>query len=295
MSGPTPSVHILIVLYNSARWIAPTLRAVGRSRWPGAVVWVLDNASRDDGAEIVARDFPWARLLRGTSNRGFAGGNNDLAKRALAEGADYLFLLNPDTEIAPDCVERLVEALRASPHLGVAGCRILQPDGVTLDHLGGRLSANALPSHAGRGRPDDPNMRGLIDADYVQGAAMMIPAAVWRRLGGFDEAFNPAYFEEADLCRRARDMGLRVAVVAEASLIHFQEPEKQVQSPTFLKLLFRGRARYVRKHYGAAAWIFRFLPAELLWLRSPDSKGYRRIACRAMIDALLGRRDEFDR
>lgn len=285
-SAPEPSVLVAIVLYDSVEWIGPTLDSVQASDWPNRATYVLDNVSSDGGPDYVASSYPRAKLLYSKTNRGFAGGNNDLV--AAAPLTDYIFLLNPDVELERDCIRRLVEAMEADSRLGVAGCLLYATDGRTIDHVGGELRANALPYHRGQGETDRSRFTGVLPATYVQGAAMMIRRSVWAALGGFDEGFNPAYFEEADFCRRARDAGHEVAVVCAARAVHHQEPEKQVRSRNFLRLLFRGRARYVLKHVRGRQFFFRFLPAELRWLASPASKGLRRIAMRSFWEMIRG-------
>lgn len=288
---PPPSFRIVIVLYNHARWIGPCLEALRASDYPAFGATVLDNASADGGADLVERDHRWVRSIRSSFNRGFAGGNNEAVRRS--PPADFILLLNPDTEIYPDCLSRLAEAFAANPKLGVAGCKMHEADRTTLQHLGGFLGPNGLPSHAGEGAKDDGRRRGLLPCDYVQGAAMAVRREVWEALGGLDEGFNPAYFEEADFCARARKAGWIVAVAGEAGLVHHQDPKSQVQSRTFLKLLFRGRARYLVKHYSPREWLLRYLPAEIRWLASAGSKGYRRIALAALWNAWTGTPDEF--
>lgn len=285
-SASEPSVIVAVVLYNSAEWIGPTLDSIRHCDYRHMQTWVLDNASRDDAADYVAQSYPWARLVRGKTNRGFAGGNNDLI--AAAPRSEFVFLVNPDVEIERDCPTELVRAMLADPKLGVAGCLIFGGDGRTIDHAGGALRANALPYHVGQGEPDDGSRRGVVPATYVQGAAMMVRRETWDALGGFDEGFNPAYFEEADFCERARRAGWGVAVVCEARVVHHQDPEKQVRSRNFLRMLFRGRARYVLKHYGPRRLLLRFLPAEIRWLASPASRGLRRIAARSFWEAARG-------
>lgn len=283
---PPLRFQIVVVLYNSAKWIGPCLRAIERSTYPHKRTIVVDNASSDDAAAIVERDFPWAYLIRSGFNRGFAGGNNFGADRG--PRGDLLLMLNPDTEIDPDCLARLAEAFEENPRLGVAGCKIYGPDRRTLQHAGGMIRPNGLSYHLGDGEVDQGQYRGLIPCDYAQGAAMAVRREVWDALGGLDEGFFPAYFEEADFCRRALDAGWQTATDCDATLVHHQDPGEQVASTRFLEMLFRGRARYLTKHYKPWDWIARYLPAEARWLASRHSKGYRRIALRTLWEVWTG-------
>ncbi|MBI1785812.1 glycosyltransferase family 2 protein [Candidatus Sumerlaeota bacterium] len=285
-----PSFLIVIVLYNSAEWIARCLEAIAKCRRENLRVVVVDNASTDNAGQIVMREYPWARLVTSPFNRGFAGGNNwGVANAPATENpADYIFLVNPDVELYPDCLDQLARAFAENPALGVAGCKIYYPDGVTIQHVGGGLRANGLSYHLGEGEQDRGQYRGLMPCDYVQGAALAVRRNVWEQLHGFDDAFFPAYYEEADFCKRARDTGWEVATVCDARVIHHQDPKQQVQSRNFLRMLFRGRARYLMKHYRASDWFFRFIPSELKWLLSSNSKRYRRVALRSFWDLWAG-------
>ncbi len=281
-----PSFQIIIVLYNSAKWIAPCLQAIQRSTYHNFKVCVVDNASTDDGADRVARDFPSVNLIRSPINRGFAGGNNFGV--AQAPKIDLILLLNPDTEIGPRCLEELARAFDANPNLGVAGCKMFESDGATIQHVGGELKPNGLSYHVGHGEKDHGQYRGLRRSSYVQGAAMAVRREVWDKLNGLDERFNPAYYEESDFCLRARRAGWQVAVVCEAEMIHHQGGLSQEISPSFLQLYFRGRAKFLLKHYRPWDWITRYLPAEARWLLSKDSKGYRRVALRTLWEQMTG-------
>jgi GT2 family glycosyltransferase len=157
-----------------------------------------------------------------------------------------------------------------------------------IQHVGGELRANGLSYHLGEGEEDRGQYTGVREAAYVQGAAMAVRREVFERLGGFDENFFPAYYEEADFCLRVRRSGGRVGVVCEAAVAHHQDPVKQVHSERFLELYFRGRARFLIKNYRLRDWIFRYFPAEARWLASRDSKRYRRIALKSLWEVWRG-------
>lgn len=276
----------MIVLHNSADSIGPCLDAVARLNYENFTTWVLDNDSSDAGADLVDEKFPSIHLVRSGTNLGFAGGNNRLAREA--PEAEIILMLNPDTEIDPECLSRLADAFAADPGLGVAGCMLLAEDKKTILHMGGELRPNALSFHVAEGEQDEGQYSGFQPAHYVQGAAMAVRKALWNDLGGLDPGYFPAYFEEVDFCERARRKGWKVGVVAEARAIHHQQTENQLQSPRFLELYFRGRGRYIRRNLGLGQWLFRFAPAELRWLLSSNSKGLRRLAVRSTLRAFTG-------
>jgi len=208
------SPAVIIVTYNSALYIESCLDSLADCGGQPQII-VVDNASADGTADAVAR-YPTVKLIQNQKNLGFAAAVN---RGAQATQGDPLILLNPDTLVFPGYLERLLSSLR-DPSIGVAGCKILEPDGVTLQHAGGVVAANALTQHVGRGEEDRGQYDELAEVDYVTGAGLAIRREVWESLGGFDEGYWPAYFEETELCWQARARGYRVVFVPEAVLLH---------------------------------------------------------------------------
>ncbi len=280
---PPPRLHLVIVLYNSADWIEICLEAAAAQTLPPWQITVIDNNSTDGGADIVARRFPQARLIRSEKNLGFAGACNRAAQAA--RGADFVVLLNPDAILSFDALEKLAHAFSARPDIGVLGCKLLEPDVETIQHVGVRIADNALTVNEGQGEKDNGQFRGLRDATSVCGAVMAVRPEVWCELGGFDEGFWPAYFEETDFCLRARNAGWRVAVACDAVATHFHGTHDRWHDHRFLEMYFISRARFLRKHYRGRDWLVRYLPAELRWLTYWGSKGMRRMALRTLLQS----------
>ena len=265
---PTIDATVIIVTFNSEAVIGACLEALGALRRAPREVIVVDNASRDRSAERVARQHPAVRLVRSPINLGFGPACNRALE--LAQGA-LPVLLNPDTAVEPDWLEALERALESDPRLGIAGSKILEPDGRTVQHLGGILHPNALTDHAGRGEPDRPGDSELIDCDYVTGASAALRREMLRAIGGFDPGFHPAYFEETDLCWRARRRGWRVAVAPGSRLRHVEAAATGKLSSDYLRHYHRNRIRFVLKNYTWHELSSRFWPAERDWIRSGNA------------------------
>lgn len=279
----TPRIHLIVVLYNSAPWIEICLEAARVQTLAPWQITVIDNDSTDGGADIVARRFPEVRLIRAPRNLGFAGGCNRAAQAA--RGADYLVLLNPDAILAMDALEKLAEAFASRSDIGVLGCKLLEPDVDTIQHIGVRIAGNGLTSNLGQGEPDRGQYRGVLNAISISGAVLAVRSDVWCELGGFDENFWPAYFEETDLCLRARTAHWGVAVACDAIATHFHASFERWHDPQFLELYFASRGRFLMKHYRGMDWLMHYLPAELKWLFYFGSKGMRRMALRTLWQA----------
>jgi GT2 family glycosyltransferase len=260
---PLPSASVLVVTFESRATIVPCLEALFRSDYPSFEVVVVDNGSADDSADVVRQRFPAAKVIRLPENRGFAGGV--LAASELATG-EILVLLNPDTVVDADWLAELVGGLLSDDRIGLAGSKILEPDGRTIQHMGGRFLANALSWHIGRGEPDDGRWSEPIEADYVTGAALAVRRTTLDRHGFLDPGYFPAYYEEAELAVRLRKAGLRVVCFPRARLTHLEAASTGKSTSRFHEIFHRNRLRFVLRTHGPVDLLFRFLPAEARWV-----------------------------
>jgi GT2 family glycosyltransferase len=197
---------------------------------------------------------------------GYAGAVNHGA--SLAKG-ELLLLLNPDTEVYPDMVTSLVEATRDRT-VGVAGCKVYNPDGVTLQHAGGYIRDNGLSMHYGVGERDNGQFDEVMEVAYVTGAALAVGRGVFEDAGAFDPGYYPAYFEETDLCLRVRRMGHRVIYVPGARVLHHESVTTGRFTRRYYYLYHRNRVRFMLKNF---SWRFlrdRALAMERRWLGMID-------------------------
>lgn len=230
---------------------------------------MLDNASWDGSAQMVAQCFPGVRLVQSAENLGFARGYNQAA--AEAQGR-HLLLLNPDTVTRPGALRKLVECLDSHPRAGAVGPRLLNADG-TLQYSCRRfphpLAALFRNTPLGKLFPRNRYTRAYLMTDYdhsrearvdwISGAAMAIRREAWEQVGGFDEGFF-MYAEDMDWCRRAGTAGWEIWYAPSAEIVH-RIGRSSDQVPFQMVLQFhRSMARFYRKHY-APAW-----PAPLRWV-----------------------------
>src|SRR5690606_33255516 len=154
---------------------------------------------------------------RRAANGGFIAACNEGA--ALARG-DVLVLLNNDTVPQPGWLDALLGTFDAHPGTGLVGAQLLYPDG-RLQEAGGVVFADGSAWNLGRfGDPADPRYASVREADYVSGAAIAIPRALFLSLGGFDARYAPAYYEDTDLAFAVRAAGLRVLYQPAAKVVH---------------------------------------------------------------------------
>lgn len=212
-------VSVIIPVHNrfDLTWACLASLHALPDRTPFEVI-VVDDASQDETL-LLPLLAPGVRVLRNAGNLGFVGSVN--AGAAIARG-DLLFFLNNDTEMHAEALDRLVAVLQEEPETGIVGARMLNADG-TLQEAGGAIFRLADGANVGRGAAaDDPRYAYRRDVDYVSGAAMLVRRSLFEALGAFDDAFAPGYYEDTDLCFRARAAGWRVRYQPRAAVTHHE-------------------------------------------------------------------------
>lgn len=282
---------VIIVSYNTREVLRACLDALYAAIGQHAVeVIVVDNASRDSSAEMVANHFPAVRLVRSQTNLGFAAANNVGFKMALGR---YVILLNPDTVLEPDALARAIAHMEATPSAGLAGGKLIDRHGtvqpsarqfpsllnefLVLSGLAARFPRSRLCGRFDRtwADPEQP-----AEVDWVPGAFTIIRHDALRAVGPFDERFF-LYYEEVDLCRRFKASGWGVWYWPDIVVPHLGgESSKTVEDVEFSSsgsqlILWRMRSAllYYRKHHGQlGAWLVSHL--EMAW------HGLRRLKAR---------------
>jgi GT2 family glycosyltransferase len=254
------SVVVLVLAWNGRDWLPACLHALGVQQFAGRwAVLVVDNGSTDGSPDVVRSEFPHAALITNPTNLGFAGGNN-VGIRALLDGTapgidfvpDVVVLLNQDTEVASDWLVNLVAPFDRDERVGIVGCKLVFPDG-TLQHAGGMIVwPLATGTHRGAGEADTGQYDQASVPDYVAAAAVAVHRRVWETVGLFDEGFAPAYYEDADLCYRARSASFGIVYTPHAVVTHHENASLQGQSPAHHRAYHRNRIRFVLKYLDPA-------------------------------------------
>lgn len=214
-----PQVSVIIPVHGKLNYTLACLRSIAHhgSQAPFEVI-VVDDASPDETASVLS-GIQGLRVLRNSDNLGFIGSCN--AGAAAARGSHLLFL-NNDTQVTPGWLDHLLVCFKEETDCGIAGSQLVYPDG-RLQEAGGIVFSNADGWNYGRFElPEDPRFRYRRDVDYVSGASLMIPAALFNELNGFDSRYAPAYYEDTDLAFAVRAAGKRVIYQPESVVVHFE-------------------------------------------------------------------------
>lgn len=216
LASGAPEVSVIIVNWNGRRHLDACLVAVAAQQRVVVETILVDNGSSDGSADYVRQAYPWVRVLALAENRGFAGGNNAGVKEARGR---YVALLNNDTVAEPDCLRLLVDGLDEAHGTALTTARIVyMHDPGRIDSAGDGLlrTGGAFKHFHGRPVAEALSSREVFG---VCGAACLMPTAVFRELGGFDESFFFSH-EDVDLSYRARLLGYRCRYVADAVVHH---------------------------------------------------------------------------
>lgn len=243
-----PRIAIIIVCYNGVADTIECLESVRGLTYPNYITVVVDNASSDTTAQVVAEQFPEVTLVVNPENMGFTGGNQAGVREAILQDADFLFLLNPDTTVEPALLDKLIAAWQALPHPGAIGPVMLyytKPE--TIWSAGGSIDARGQVTQHRQGEPAPTVSSDFEACGYVSGCGLLISRGVFEHVGFFDERFF-LYFEEADLCLRIRKAGYQVGTVLGARLWHKIGASAGQDSPLMVYYMRRNQLLYLRKH-----------------------------------------------
>jgi GT2 family glycosyltransferase len=209
-----PPVFVIVVNYNGVKYLKTCLSSLEQQTYRNYRIIMLDNASTDNSVEFTTKNFPKISIIQAKENYGFAKGNNLAIKFALDQKADYVFLVNNDTELEPDLLEKLVSAAESEDSIGIVGPAVydlknkgaVQEMGMAVDRFGYPLAIKTL---------SEKNTCVF----FVSGCAMLIKSELLRKIGLFDEKYF-MFAEDLDLCWRGRLSGYKIIVVEAAKIYH---------------------------------------------------------------------------
>jgi len=236
---------VIILNWNAAADTIRCARYVAEWKHLRPVIWIVDNASTDDSAEVILRECANVRLIRNSTNLGFAGGNNRGIVESLAESSVSILLLNNDAFIDEEDVTRLLDTLRVDDRIGLVGPLLFDADeNDRLLAAGGRDPVRHHHSHILTLTPGEP----IRVVEYVPGTALLARAELFRTVGLLDEDYFFA-MEVADLCMRAGQYGYISVVDTRARALHALDRSSELRETLHTYYIIRNRFLFIRKFY----------------------------------------------
>ncbi len=256
-------ISIVIVNWNSGRLLERCVHSLLRNAAECQII-IVDNASTDSSLDFAQEIHAEPVIFRNDRNAGFAAANN-LGWRA-GKGTHILFL-NPDTECLPESIAHLENAITGDPGVWAIGGQLISASGKPQSGFNvrpfpsiGRVAAEMLfidkvwkANPWARANRIARNTK-IMDVDQPAAACLMVTRRALESIGGFDESFHPAWFEDVDLCRRIRNQGGRIQYQPGARFLHHGGYSlAHLSRQDFLEIFHANQIRYFRKHYGPAA------------------------------------------
>lgn len=251
-----PLVYVIIPNWNCRDETLACVESLLQMDYPDFRIVVVDNGSTDDSVQAVARQFPGVEQVVNERNLGFAAGANVGIRHALARGADFVFVVNNDTFIAPEALGLMVAA--ALPQdVGLVAPKIYYAgDPQRIWSLGAwrhRLTLEITGCR--RGQLDADPDGEPFEVDFVTGCAMLIRRECLEQVGLFDERFF-MYYEDSDYCLRVRSAGYRVLMVPRAKMWHkVATSSGGSDSPMERYHMARSSVLFFRKHVHGWRWL----------------------------------------
>ncbi len=252
-------LSIIIVNWNTKEYLLRCLESVFRSgKKKSWEVIVVDNGSQDGSAKEVNKFFPDIRLIANEENRGFAKATNQGIKHSSGR---YLLLLNPDTEVRENSIERLVAFMDAHPDTGINGAQLLNRDGSRQNSIANfpslateLLNKSLLRWVFPKKFPGKERVYpGPIEVDSVIGACMLTRREAIERVGILDEDYF-LFFEETDWCYRMKKAGWKVFHVPQSEIVHVQGRGAETRKRQAKVEYYRSRYHFFRKNRGKLQW-----------------------------------------
>ncbi len=258
-----PDVSVIIPVYNEFSYTYDCIRSVVETSTGLAYEVILADDCSTDRTKKADKIIKGLRIVRNKENLRFLRNCNNAAQKA--RGC-YLIFLNNDTVVHPGWLSSLLRLMESDSTIGIAGSKILSPDGM-LQEAGGIIWSDASGWNYGRGGdPSAPEYNYVKEVDYISGCSIMVRADFWRRVGGFDERFAPAYYEDSDLAFQARANGYRVVYQPLSVITHFEGVshgtdisvgQKQYQAVNWTKFREKWDAVLQREHYTSGQHVLR--------------------------------------
>lgn len=227
-----PKVSIVIPVFNQFEYTYKCLKAIYENTIDVSYEIIVADDCSSDMTKDLDEYVSGVTVLHNNSNMRFLLNCNNAAQKARGK---YILFLNNDTQVQYNWLSPMVEVLDRNEQVGMVGAKLIYPDGY-LQEAGGIVWKDASAWNYGNQQdPEDAKYSYVKSVDYVSGASMMIRAELWNEIGGFDERFAPAYYEDTDLAFSVRQKGYDVVFQPKSVVVHFEGVSNGVDIQSGLK------------------------------------------------------------
>jgi O-antigen biosynthesis protein len=243
-----PQVSLIIPVHAHAELTRACLYSIKDLTTHVRYEVILVDDTADAETRFLLDGVRGAKILRNEENMGFL---RSMVRGASVARGDWLVLFNNDTEVTPGWLRAMLDCAESAPDVGVVTPKFIYPDG-TLNEAGGIVWRDGTAMNYGRGdQPSRFQYEYRRETDYGSAAALMVNAAFWKDIGGFDERYVPIYYEDTDLCFAARERNLRVLYEPEAVVVHVEGATSGTDLSSGIKRYQEdNRKKFVRKWRG---------------------------------------------
>lgn len=256
-------LSFILVNYNVKDFLNTAINSIKKSTGeiPNEII-VVDNASEDGSVEYISKSHPDVLIIANKDNKGFGKANNQALEIAKGE---FLVIINPDTVVSEDTFHKLIKFFNIHPDAGMAGCKVLNPDGslqlacrrsfpgpwVSLTRVTGLSRLFPKSKLLAKYNLTYLDENETYEVDAISGAFMMLKREVYEKIGGFDPIFF-MYGEDLDLCYRTQSAGYKVYYVHTTEIIHFKGESTKRSSLDEAKVFYEAMHLFVKKHFSSS-------------------------------------------
>ncbi|MBU1111010.1 glycosyltransferase family 2 protein [Patescibacteria group bacterium] len=296
MNKNVPSVAIITINLNLKRLTESFIDEVEKQSYPSFHLYIIDNGSlKEQKIDDKSLQAPWLTYHQLDKNTGFTGGNNKGIELALKDGHKFIWLVNNDTSLELDCLEKLVDCLGQNPQVGIVGPKILYenpPDIIWF--AGGKINwKNPFPytvcTHIGERIKDKGQFNESKEVDFITGCSMLIRREVLEKIGRLDDDYF-AYFEDSDFCLRAKNAGWMSNYCPQAIMRHQVGALSGVTSPRSSYYQIRNSLLFVTRWGTLSSQFLAYLNAVIITFKNiiklliPAKRAFARAQLRAVFD-----------
>lgn len=252
------NISIILVNYNGANDTIKCIKSLSKIEYDNYKIIIVDNCSTDNSVEIIRNSlYEKCILIESKYNRGFSSGNNIGINEAIKLGTDYILLLNNDTEVEPDFINKMIETYEQTENVGIVTCKMKYFDNKEYIWFGGGYfnEKNLRINHEKFRLKDNFNDK-IREITFATGCCMLMSTKIIKEVGLLSEDYF-MYFEDADYCIRVMEKKYKIIYNPEATIYHKvgaasggEESELYLKWMTRNQLIFNNKFKYKISNLG---------------------------------------------